>query len=48
MWGVLGILNGIYDIFMTDHRHLQLYLGMMEKTVKLLATYDAISPRVWE
>ena len=47
MWGVLGILNGIYDIFMVDHRHLQLDLGMMEKRVKLLAIYDTIPPRVW-
>ena len=33
---------------MIGHRHMQLYLGMMEKREKLLAIYDAIPPRVWE
>ena len=42
MWGVLGLLNFLFDSFMTGHRHLQLYLGMMEKGAKLLAIYDAI------
>ena len=32
---------------MTGHRHLQLDLGMMVKSTKLPAIYDAIPPRVW-
>ena len=48
MWGVLGLFNGLSDIFMTVHRHMQLNLDMMTKRVKLLAIYDAIPTRVWE
>ena len=47
MWGVLVILNSLYYIFMIGHIHMQLDFGMMEKREKLLAIYDAISPRVW-
>ena len=48
MWGVLGIFNRLYDVFMIGHIHLQLDLGMLEKREKLLAIYDVIPPRVWE
>ena len=47
MLEVLGLLNGIYGIFMIFHRHLELELVMMGKREKLLAIYDAIPPRVW-
>ena len=47
MCGVLGILKRLYYIFITGHRHLQHEFGMMAKREKLLAIYDAITPRVW-
>ena len=47
MWAVLGLFNRIYNGFMIGHRHLKIYLGMMEKGAKVLAIYDAILPRVW-
>ena len=46
IWGVLGLLNGLYDNFITGHIHLQLNLVTLEKMVKLLVICDAIPPRV--
>ena len=48
MLEVLGLLKGLYGIFMIFHRHLELEFVMMGKREKLLAIYDAIPPRVME